>query len=65
MNLRLIHSIINFFSTCLLIDSICDSILSQSIDVTNLNISQNVHMADLHFNQSSLSDLLIGADLFW
>ncbi|XP_018576158.1 uncharacterized protein LOC108914762 [Anoplophora glabripennis] len=49
----------------LIINHITDNIPFISFDDTNLNIPENITLADPTFNSSSQIDLLIGASMFW
>lgn len=63
-----LHSIQNSYRTnlsCLVIPSISDKIPLFSFDILNLNIPENLCLADTNFNQARTVDLLIGSSTFW
>lgn len=51
--------------TCLILDNITDHLPVISFNLTDLNIPQNIELADPKCNVSKRIDLLIGANIFW
>lgn len=49
----------------LVIPSITGNLPSTEVDASEINIPQNIKLADTRFNYPATVDVLIGADLFW
>ncbi|XP_059054112.1 uncharacterized protein LOC131848314 [Achroia grisella] len=50
---------------CMVLPCITSIIPSKPVDYKLLRIPDNIHLADPSFNEPSVIDLLIGADVFW
>lgn len=48
-----------------IINQITSSLPSHEVDVSNINIPQNILLADPDYHQPAKIDLLLGADVFW
>jgi hypothetical protein len=50
---------------CLILPKITEQFPNQTYSRANLNIPDNIDLADPHFNECDKIDLLIGAEFFW
>jgi hypothetical protein len=50
---------------CLILPKITEQFPNQTYSRANLNIPDNIELADPHFNECDKIDLLIGAEFFW
>ncbi|XP_059061597.1 uncharacterized protein LOC131854485 [Achroia grisella] len=61
-------SLNNSFSVninCYILPSITDNVPSSQINLTDLKLPSNIHLADPKFHSPSAVDLILGADIFW
>lgn len=55
----------SFDLQCFVLPTITDNVPARQIDLRNLNIPIDLHLADPNFHTPAEIDLIIGADLFW
>ncbi|CAH2109116.1 unnamed protein product [Euphydryas editha] len=65
VKLSSINSSYNLKLTCMVLDKIMGDISKSRINLKNLNLPQNLPLADPQFYSPGSIDLLIGSDMFW
>ncbi|XP_072384596.1 uncharacterized protein [Diabrotica undecimpunctata] len=65
VELEAVHSKFVLSLPCLIVRKLCNSLPSFPISTANLNIPQNITLADPTFNKPSRIDILIGSAVFW
>ncbi|CAH2100797.1 unnamed protein product [Euphydryas editha] len=65
LKLSSINCSYNLKLTCMVLDKIMGDISKSRINLKNLNLPQNLPLADLQFYSPGSIDLLIGSDKFW
>lgn len=65
VTIRALHTAFTTSLTCLVINTICENLPNQSVNIETLAIPGNIRLADPSFAIPSKIDMLIGAGLFW